>query len=383
MDLQKEIVPELHTAIKVHYEAELYSNAILDAMKVLTELIRRKSKLDGDGANLVGQAFGGNAPPIKISPMQKVSEIDEQRGFEQILRGLYTGIRNPRTHENYNDKKDECDAIILFINWLINIVNSARSFFVLNDFKKRIFDPLFVEKSEYAELLVAEIPQDELVNVAISILQDRNQGDANKLGYFFDAIFNKSEIEQQQLIMKVFSNELKTAQSDSEITGLIRFINPPLWPMIDEDTKLRIENRIIASVKDGYLIDGKCKKGALGAWGNSLGQYFKLKLDLARALIDLLQPNWYTQNYVGEYYLAYLDSIVAGDRLIEKCCENLAYATLGNNAKMLKAELSKYFSSLPKKWRELYLEKALPYKDKDQDYFDRLYKLKDGDSMPF
>ena len=236
---------------------------------------------------------------------------------------------------------------------LFNILNSARSFFVLDDFKKRIFDPLFVEKSEYAELLVAEIPQDELVNVAISILQDRNQGDANKLDYFFDAIFNKSEIEQQQLIMKVFSNELKTAQSDSEITGLIRFINPPLWSMIDEDTKLRIENRIIASVKDGYLIDGKCKKGALGTWGNSLGQYFKLKQDLARALIDLLQPNWYTQNYVGEYYLAYLDSIVAGDRLIENCCENLAYATLGNNAKILKAELSKYFSSLPKKWREL------------------------------
>ena len=383
MDLQKEIVPELHTAIKVHYEAELYSNAILDAMKVLTELIRTKSKLDGDGANLVGHAFGGNAPPIKISPMQKVSEIDEQRGFEQLLRGLYIGIRNPRTHENYNDKKDECNAIILFINWLINIVNSARSFFVLNDFKKRIFDPLFVEKSEYAELLVAEIPQDELVNVAISILQDRNQGDANKLGYFFDAIFNKSEIEQQQLIMKVFSNELKTAQSDSEIIGLICFINPPLWPMVDEDTKLRIENRIIASVKDGYLIDGKCKKGVLGTWGNSLGQYFKLKQDLARALIDLLQPSWYTQNYVGEYYLAYLDSIVAGDRLIKKCCENLAYATIDNNAKILKAELSEYFSSLPKKWRELYLEKALCYKDKDKDYFNRLYKLKDGDSIPF
>lgn len=383
MELQKEIAPELHGAIKVHYEAGLYSNAILDAMKVLTELIRTKSKLDGDGANLIGQAFGGNAPPIKISPMQKVSEIDEQKGFEQLLRGLYIGIRNPRTHENYTDKKKECNAIIFFVDHLINVINSARSFFILEDFKKRIFDPLFVEKSEYAELLVAEIPQDELVNVAISILHDRDQGDANKLGYFFDAIFNKAEIEQQQLVMKVFSNELKIAQSDSEIIGLIRFINSPLWAMIDEDTKLRIENRIISSVKEGYLVDGKCKKGALGTWGNSLGQYFKLKRDLARALIDLLQPNWYTQNYVGEYYLAYLDTIVAGNHLIESCCENLAYATLGNNAKVLKAELSKYFSSLPKKWRELYLEKALRYKDKDKEYFNKLHKLKDVDSSPF
>lgn len=158
MELQKEISPELQAAIKVHYEAGLYSNAILDAMKVLTELIRTKSKLDGDGVTLVGQALGGNSPPIKISPMQKVSEIDEQKGFEQLIRGLYVGIRNPRTHENYNDKKKECNAIIIFINHLINVINSARSFFILDDFKKRIFDPLFVEKNEYAELLVAEIP---------------------------------------------------------------------------------------------------------------------------------------------------------------------------------------------------------------------------------
>jgi len=383
MDIKEEISSELYTAIKVHYEGGLYSNAILDAMKVLTELIRSKSKLDGDGANLVGQAFGGNAPPIKISPMQKVSEIDEQKGFEQLLRGLYVGIRNPRTHDSYSDKKEECHAIILFINYLVNVINSARSFFVLDAFKKRIFDPLFVEKSEYAELLVSEIPQDELVNVTVSILQDRNQGDPKKLSYSFNAIFNKAETEQQQLIIKVFSNELNNAQTDSEIIGLIRYIMPPLWPMIDEDTKLRIENRIIASVKEGYLINGECKKGALGTWGNSLGQYFKLKRDFAFALIDLLRPNWYTQNYVGQFFLTYLDTIVEGDRLIERCCENLAYATLGNNARILKAELSKYFSSLPKKWREFYIEKALRYKNEDEAYFDKLNSLKDIDLEPF
>ena len=122
MDLQKEISPELFSEVKFHYESKSYSNAIVDAMKFLTDLIRDKAKLDGDGANLVGQAFGGKAPPIKISPMQKVSEIDEQKGFEQLLRGLYVGIRNPRTHENYNDQKDECNAVIIFINYLVNII---------------------------------------------------------------------------------------------------------------------------------------------------------------------------------------------------------------------------------------------------------------------
>lgn len=384
MELQKEISPELFAAVKSHYESGSYSNAILDAVKVLTELIREKAKLDGDGANLVGQAFGGNAPPIKISPMQKVSEIDEQKGFEQLLRGLYVGIRNPRTHENYNDNKEECHAVILFVNYLINIINAARSFFILDEFKKRVFDPLFVEKSEYAELLVSEIPHDELVNTAISILQDRNQGNATKLEYFFDAVFNKAETEHLQLIMKVFSNELKKVTTDSEIIGLIRLIKPKLWILLDEDCKLRIENRIIESVKVGYYKDGSCQKGALGTWGNSLGQYFKLRAELADALTELLSPNWYTQNYIGQFYLSYLDSIVDGDYRISKCCEGLAYASLGNNAKILKSQLSEYFSSLPKKWREKYLEKALRYKDSDNGFYSRLQKLKDvEDDLPF
>jgi len=245
--------------------------------------------------------------------MQKFSEIDEQKGFEQLLRGIYVGIRNPRTHESYNDKKEECNAIILFVNYLLHVINEARSFFILDDFKKRVFDPLFVEKSEYAELLVSEIPHDELVNTAISILQHREHGDATKLEYFFDAIFNKAETDQQQLIMKVFSNELKKATSVSEIIGLIRFIKPKLWELQDDDCKLRIENRIIESVREGYYKDGSCQKGGLGTWGNSLGQYFKLKNDLADALIERLSPNWYTQNYVGQFYLSYLDSIVEGD----------------------------------------------------------------------
>lgn len=383
MEIQKELIPELYSAIRTHYESGSYSNAIIDAMKALTELIRTKSKIDNDGANLVGQAFGGNSPLIKISPMQKISEIDEQRGFEQLMRGLYTGIRNPRTHENIKDKKDECNAIIIFINYIFKRVSETKSFFELDEFKKRIFDPLFVEKAEYAEILVGEIPNDELVNTTITILHERGTGDPNKLQYFFESVFNKADTEQQQSIIKVFSNELKKATTDVEIIGLIRFIKPKLWPLIDDDTKLRIENRIIASVKEGYYDSGTVKKGALGTWGNSLGQYFKLRRDLSSAIIQLLSDSWYTQNYIAVYYLSYLESIIEGDYLVEKCCENLAYAVLGNNARHLKAELARYFMALPKKWRELFLEKGLRYRDKDKHYYDNLSAMKEEDEIPF
>jgi uncharacterized protein (TIGR02391 family) len=95
MDLPTEISPELYAAVRAHYEAGEYSLAILDGMRVLTKAIRDKTGLDGDGAALVGQALGGNSPPLQLNVMRTTSQVDEQRGHEQIIRGLYTGIRNP------------------------------------------------------------------------------------------------------------------------------------------------------------------------------------------------------------------------------------------------------------------------------------------------
>jgi len=99
LDLKKVITPLMYQHISIHYENGLYSDAILDAVKVLTDLIRTKSKIDGDGATLVGQAFGGKTPLLKLNKMQKISEIDEQKGFEQILRGLY--VIKGRFFESY------------------------------------------------------------------------------------------------------------------------------------------------------------------------------------------------------------------------------------------------------------------------------------------
>lgn len=371
----------MYQHISIHYENGLYSDAILDAVKVLTDLIRTKSKIDGDGATLVGQAFGGNTPLLKLNKMQKISEIDEQKGFEQMLRGLYVGLRNPRTHEKITDTKEDCDSIILFIEYLCRKINDTKSFFELEEFKKKIFDTLFVKSSEYAELLVSEIPPDEIANVAVAILKERHNGNPEKLEYFFSAVFNKADEDQLVAILKAFSNELKTTQTDIEIINLVRHIKDQLWPRIDEDTKMRIENRMIDSVSKGSIKDEQTE-GSLGTWANSLGEYFKLKRELGQALIDRLKPSWYTQNYIGRFFLIYLPSIIDSDWMVESCCKNLAYATLGNNAKILKSKLLDNFVLLPKKWRELILEYGLRYRDHDDKYYESLQKLKD-EKLPF
>ena len=150
MDLNDIVSEDIYSVIKNKYNNQLYSDAILDSIKYLTNIIREKSKVGGDGAGLIGQAFGGQSPKIKINKMATTSEIDEQKGYEQILRGIYCGIRNPRSHEQYQDVKEVADPIIIFINYLAEMIKSTKSYFQLEEYKNRVFDPLFVEREDYA-----------------------------------------------------------------------------------------------------------------------------------------------------------------------------------------------------------------------------------------
>jgi uncharacterized protein (TIGR02391 family) len=384
MDLNEIVSKDIYSVIKNKYENKLYSDAILESIKSLTNIIRKKSKIDDDGASLVGQAFGGHSPKIKINKMETTSEKDEQKGFEQILRGIYCGIRNPRAHEQYHDVKETADPIIIFIDYLAKMIKSTKSNFQLEKYKIRVFDPLFVEREDYAEILINEIPSDEIVNTSISILKDRKKGDPEKLDIYFKTLFNKMNQYQYTLLMKSISNELKLAQRDSDIISIIRLIEPKFWIMLDDDVKIRIESRIIKSVSQGFydIYDG-IKEGHLGTWARDVGKYFKLRKELGEVIIKQLSKSWYTQNYIAQYFIYSICSIIEDDDMVIRCCENISYATLSNNATHLKKTLKDNFGYFPTHWQELILKCGLKYKENNLEYFESLRKIKAENDLPF
>jgi uncharacterized protein (TIGR02391 family) len=384
MELNKIVSKEIYSVIKNKYDNKLYSEAILQSIKYLTNLIRKKSKIDADGTSLIGQAFGGQSPKIKINKMETMSEKDEQKGYEQILRGIYCGIRNPRAHEQYQDIKEVADSLIIFINYLAEMIISTKSYFQLEEYKQRVFDPLFAEREDYAELLVNEIPSDEIINTSISILKDRDRGEPKKLDIYFKAIFNKLGQSQCNTLMKSISNELKIAQETTGIISIIRLIEPKFWPMLDDDVKIRIENIIIKSVSQGhYDMHEGIKEGHLGTLASNRGEYFKLRKELGEAIIEQLSKNWFTQNYIAAYFIGSISSIIEEDDMVRRCCEKLSYATLSNNAIYLKKLLKDYFGYFPTHWQELILKCSLKYKENNLEYFESLRKIKAENDLPF
>ena len=104
----------LHAALKNRYvhqdvlascRAELlqenYFHAVFEAMKSLASKVRQLSGLTSDGADLVQGAFalGPDCKPLlAVNPLLTDTDKGEQRGFVNLLVGLFGMVRNPLAH---------------------------------------------------------------------------------------------------------------------------------------------------------------------------------------------------------------------------------------------------------------------------------------------
>src|SRR5436305_6249106 len=122
MNTQTVISEDLWGAVRRSYEAQAWANAILDAIHHLSDAIRLKAGLQSDGTALAGQALGGKSPKLRLNHLQTDSEQSIQAGVEQLLRGLYQSVRNPRSHGRIEDSQNDADALILFVDYLLRVI---------------------------------------------------------------------------------------------------------------------------------------------------------------------------------------------------------------------------------------------------------------------
>jgi len=183
MNLETQIKPELWAAIANSYQSGNYTHAIRDAMSVITEILRDKSGLDGDGRSLVGKALGfskGKPPRIKVNKFQTETERSIQVGLQEVLKGMYALVRNPRSHERLDDTKKNADAIILFIDYLAEFLGESQQSFTTQGFLQRVDDPYFVLDTEYVEELVEKIPVRKRADTLITLYREKNWATADR-----------------------------------------------------------------------------------------------------------------------------------------------------------------------------------------------------------
>jgi uncharacterized protein (TIGR02391 family) len=128
-----------HAEVIRFCEPEIIANnnfhAVLEAMKSITARIRSLSNLQSNGPNLVKEAFGlgqTGFPLLAISSLETETLRGEQRGFVNMLIGLFGMIRNPIAHEPKIEwPMEEIDAldiltIISFVHRKLDIACKYR-----------------------------------------------------------------------------------------------------------------------------------------------------------------------------------------------------------------------------------------------------------------
>ena len=307
MTVRNEIDVELWEAIQKNYDAENYTGAILDAIFKLTDTIRNKTGLEGDGASLIGQAFGGDDPRIKLNKLQTDSEKDIQKGIQDILRGIYTGIRNPRSHDSMSDDKLSTDAIIVFINYLLRLIDQSKLRFNEEDFLERIFDQYYVKSKEYSDLLVKEIPKRQRANIAIQTILQRDKGDIYALGYFLESLLSQLDSVELSRVYKVVSEELRITTNYVDIRYLLHICPGKHWGSIDEAVRIRTEAILFEDFSKGSYnkTTEQCENyGALATWISEehLSHFGQLEKWTRKAIEMLNSENANVVSYIDEYF---------------------------------------------------------------------------------
>ena len=192
MNLESKISEHLWNEISSNYQSRNYTAAILESIYFLSNLIREKTGLEADGVSLAGQAFGGKNPKLKVNKLQTESDWNVQQGMEQILRGIYAAFRNPRSHEKYNDTQDEADSIIVFIDYLIKLIDLSKTPFSKESFLPRVFDSDYVTGERYASLIISEIPVKQRLDIYLEVYTKRETGSCDKIKHFLMKIKSSS-----------------------------------------------------------------------------------------------------------------------------------------------------------------------------------------------
>ena len=97
--VSRKVHPDVLRYCKEELVVDNYFHAVFETTKSVAEKIRSKTGLTTDGAALVDEAFSfKSVPHLALNTLQTESEKSEQKGFMNLLKGLFGTFRNTTAH---------------------------------------------------------------------------------------------------------------------------------------------------------------------------------------------------------------------------------------------------------------------------------------------
>jgi uncharacterized protein (TIGR02391 family) len=105
---ERAIHEKLPQKVRKLFDDAHYAESTFEAYKFLDRKIQNFSGIKETGYKLMMAALAETGP-LKINDLSTDSQKDEQRGYQFILAGAMSALRNPRGHEfDYFDHVETC-----------------------------------------------------------------------------------------------------------------------------------------------------------------------------------------------------------------------------------------------------------------------------------
>ena len=255
MNIEKRLRPDLWKAIQAHYERTDFTEAVRDAVLYVCELLREKSGIeDKDGTKLVEAALMGNNPAISVSKNETTTERDFQQGIGFSFKGIMQAIRNPLSHEKTEYSQEDAEAIILYINFLLNQVDHSGGFSKIESITNLLYDEDTPSSEEYAELLLKEVPIKKRYDLLVELYNDRVNLRQHSLKNFICKLYDSLSKASKADFTRLLNTSLLTCKDDYALRMYIHYYMEKTYLELDKLVQLRIEEFLFKAIRAGKMV---------------------------------------------------------------------------------------------------------------------------------
>ena len=169
------------------------------------------------------------------------------------------------------------------------------------------------------------------------------------------ALVNSLSSDQNAQFLVVVSDELKTVQDESALRSTLQMLPPNLWPRISEVARLRIENKLIGSIREGQVdLPDRKVRGALGTWARRFLPYFTLRSQARDALLKKLEYGGSGElRYVTGYFSSVLPNVFRESSDVQNCIAAISTAIRVGDSEVRRTLLES-ISGYPEEWQKTF-----------------------------
>jgi uncharacterized protein (TIGR02391 family) len=127
LELRK-VHPDVLRFCKEELLKDNYFHAVLEATKSVAEKLRTRTGLRDDGATLVDRTLSGELPLLAINLLKTDSERSEQRGFANLVKGMFGMFRNTTAHApkiSWAIDKDDAEEVFTLLSLVHKRIDAA------------------------------------------------------------------------------------------------------------------------------------------------------------------------------------------------------------------------------------------------------------------